>query len=378
MPHFCEEYAIFHVPQDPVSRYCVSNCAPLFTFYLSSEMGRKRDLSSEERTAICALKDQNFSNRNIARQVGCSEKAVRNTLILRATNKDLRGNKFKSGRKAKLSSAEMRKMVIDVKRDRHRSSSTIAAEIKNATGKIIHPSTVRRLLYKYGLQGRIARRKPFISAKNRKKRLSFALKHQHWTPEQWNKVFWSDEKKFSRCGSDGRQYIRRYSHEEYALNCLQGTTQGQGGSILMWAGFSAYGTGPIVRMIGKVNATDYKELLENVVEPYFFDHLPIGAIFQQDNAPIHTAKSVKSWMQDHMPCVLDWPPQSPDLNPIENLWPIVARKAAEKQPQNVEELERAVVMSWQEISVAQCQRLAHSMPRRCAAVLKSYGYPTRY
>ncbi len=41
-------------------------------------------------------------------------------------------------------------------------------------------------------------------------------------------------------------------------------------------------------------------------------------IFQQDLAPVHTAKSTKSWLNDHGVGVLDWPPNSPDLNPIEN------------------------------------------------------------
>ncbi len=41
-------------------------------------------------------------------------------------------------------------------------------------------------------------------------------------------------------------------------------------------------------------------------------------IFQQDLAPAHTAKSTKTWLNDHGVGVLDWPAHSPDLNPIEN------------------------------------------------------------
>ncbi len=57
-------------------------------------------------------------------------------------------------------------------------------------------------------------------------------------------------------------------------------------------------------------------------------------IFQQDLAPAHTAKSTKSWLNDHGVGVLDWPANSPDLNPIENLWDIVKRKMRNKRPTN--------------------------------------------
>ncbi len=61
-------------------------------------------------------------------------------------------------------------------------------------------------------------------------------------------------------------------------------------------------------------------------------------IFQQDLAPARTAKSTKSWLNNHGVGVLDWPANSPDLNPIENLWGIVKRKMRNKRPKNADEL----------------------------------------
>ncbi len=65
-------------------------------------------------------------------------------------------------------------------------------------------------------------------------------------------------------------------------------------------------------------------------------------IFQQDLAPAHTAKGTKSWFNDHGVTVLDWPANSPDLNPIENLWGIVKRKMKDTRPYNADDLKATV------------------------------------
>ncbi len=73
-------------------------------------------------------------------------------------------------------------------------------------------------------------------------------------------------------------------------------------------------------------------------------------IFQQDLAPAHTAKSTKSWLNDHGIGVLDWPANSPDLNPVENLWGIVKRKMRNKRPENADELKATIKETWASIS----------------------------
>ncbi len=101
-------------------------------------------------------------------------------------------------------------------------------------------------------------------------------------------------------------------------------------------------------------------------------------IFQQDLAPAHTAKSTKSWLNDHGVGVLDWPANSPDLNPIENLWGIVKRKMRNKRPNNADDLKTTVKETWASIPPQQCHKLITSMPRRIEAVIKAKGAPTKY
>ncbi len=101
-------------------------------------------------------------------------------------------------------------------------------------------------------------------------------------------------------------------------------------------------------------------------------------IFQQDLAPAHTAKSTKSWINEHGVGVLDWSANSPDLNSIENLWSIVKRKMRNKRQKNADELKATVKEIWSSITPQQCHKLITSMPRRIEAVIKAKGFPTKY
>ncbi len=115
----------------------------------------------------------------------------------------------------------------------------------------------------------------------------------------------------------------------------------------------------------KVTAPVYLEIFEHFMLPSA-DQLFKDAdlIFQQDLAPAQTAKSTKSWLNGHGVTVLDWPANSPDLNPTENLWGIVKRKMRNKRPKNADELKATVKETWASIPPQQCHKLNTSMPRR--------------
>jgi hypothetical protein len=99
----------------------------------------------------------------------------------------------------------------------------------------------------------------------------------------------------------------------------------------------------------------------------------------QDDASVHRAKIVNEYWKDsefsHLP---SWPAQSPDLNPLENLWGIMSQKLANTAFEDTEALRRGVCAAWDALEQQTIDHLVSSFPSRCRAVLEAKGSHTRY
>ncbi len=100
--------------------------------------------------------------------------------------------------------------------------------------------------------------------------------------------------------------------------------------------------------------------------------------FQQDNDPKHTAKITKEWLHNNSVTVLEWPSQSPDLNPIVHLWRDLKMAVHQRLPSNLTELERICKEEWHRIPKSRCEKLVASFPKRLMAVLNQKGASTKY
>uniref|UniRef100_A0AAZ3NT21 Tc1-like transposase DDE domain-containing protein n=2 Tax=Oncorhynchus tshawytscha TaxID=74940 RepID=A0AAZ3NT21_ONCTS len=147
-----------------------------------------------------------------------------------------------------------------------------------------------------------------------------------------------------------------------------------GGSIMLWGCFSSAGTVKLVRIEGMMDVSKYREILEGNLFRSSRD-LKLGRrfTFQQDNDPKHTAKATLEWFKGENLNVLEWPSQSPDLNPIENLWYDLKIAVHQRNSSNFKELEQFCLGEWAKIPVARCAKLIETYPKRLAAVIAEKG-----
>ncbi|MGH0149042.1 UNVERIFIED_CONTAM: hypothetical protein FKN15_017443 [Acipenser sinensis] len=233
---------------------------------------------------------------------------------------------------------------------------------------MVHQSTISRALHNTGLYGRVARKKPLLKKYHLKARLEFARKHESDPAAMWEKVLWSDKTKIELFGQNSKRYVWRKPNTAHVSRHTIPALKYGGGSIMLWGCFSSAGTGHLVKIEGRM------DLLQSAKK------LKLGRkfTFQQDNDPKHKAKATLEWLKNKKVNVLQWPSQSPDLNPIENLWHYLKIAVHERCPTNLNNLEQICQEKWAKITPTLCAKLVHTYPKRLKAVTAAKGGSTKY
>ena len=199
----------------------------------------------------------------------------------------------------------------------------------------------------------------------------------------WERVIWSDECSFE-LGKESRRIRvwRPIVSDRFNPKYLSPTFRSGRISVHVWACFIGHQTGPLCVLPRNMNGEAYVDLLRTHLLPWVENLRTSGqqVIFQQDNAPCNTAKIVKEWMQSQDLSVLSWPANSPDLNPIENVWQHLKRyiSARKVDINNREDLEKIIPEAWNALDPELLKKHVVNMHRRVQRVWLTRGHHTKY
>jgi transposase len=341
-----------------------------------------KPLTPKTRGAIVYGYNCGQSSRTIAKRLGCGKTTV-NDILDRYHETHSLTPKKPTGRPPLLNSParqELKAFVKENGENRRLCSKKLATVWTAHTKKPISTHTIRRNLKKEGLTAHIPRKKPAMTEAHCQARLEWAYAHESWSARKWRKVLFSDESTFTQFQQGRHGMVWREPGEELNPDCIAVTVK-HSPSKMFWGCFTWNGLGPIVPIEGSVTGQSYAKIINKYVVPTLHKYFPDGGgIFQEDNAPPHRSKVAKTARETAEIMTLDWPAQSPDLNPIENIWAEMKMMVRRRTPppSNIKVLERYVKNAWGDLPPEYYKKLINSMPRRIEAVIEANGNRISY
>ena len=215
------------------------------------------------------------------------------------------------------------------------------------------------------------------------RRVEFAKRNIGNVQELIRTTIWSDETTVRRMPKGQDMCYRIHSSVPKENRPVNPQVQQGGFSVMFWGCFSIWGLGPLVVVEGTQNQHTYKAMLkrhllpEIVAAKRYFD---VDMVFMQDNAPCHKTNLISDFLSQKGVSVLEWPPQSPDMNPIENLWAIIKARRYKLFgiPANKDELIEQIFKVWDAVDEEIVGNLANSVQKRLEEVIRLSGRPTKY
>lgn len=333
-----------------------------------------KDISAAKKAEICGMIQlRTHSNRQIAMMSGVSRHTVDR---LSKDGKTIASRAGRCGSKASTTASQDRLLLRNL-RSNPLSSAAQLRDQWQAVGVTASLSTVQRRLRKMQCRAVMPRRVPKLTEAMKRKRLAFARAHQDWSSDKWSLVAFSDESLFECKAAEKRKVWHHIGSPIPIRQNVKHPTK-----VMVWAMMSTRGPGRLHIVEGMMNARQYLDVLQRRALPQLREWSEGGEefIFMHDGAPCHTARVIKQYLAAENVRVLDWPGNSPDLNPLENMWSILKQRLAAETITTKQQLISALIRHWlRDATVTEmCQRMIQSMPRRVQAVIDAKGGHTKY
>ncbi|GFW04429.1 transposable element Tcb2 transposase [Trichonephila clavipes] len=308
---------------------CLSSIKHVVGRERANNQSVRRHLDAFTRGRIIGKLEEGRSVTSVAAEFGIAHSIVsRLWRQFQTTGTAIRG--FSSGRPRGTTPADDRYIVLQARRNRRQTAGEIARHTTQATGRPISRFTVARRLHGGGLFARRPVRCVPLTPAHRRRRSLWCREHRNWRDNDWGRVLFTDESRFSLSSDSHR--------------------------ILIW------------RERGSRNHPS------NIIER---DRGAMGLqfLFMDDNAPCHRTVAAEQLLESEDIKRMDWPARSPDLNPIEHVWDFLSRRLAARTlpPVTIRELRLALQDEWAAMPQQLIDTLILSMGRRCETCLAVRG-----
>lgn len=294
----------------------------------------------------------------------------------------------RSGHPKQITTREERYILRVIRRNCHITYD----ELRRETGLDFASSTFWRLLRRYDISHWRSKRRPELTEGHARIRLQFARQYSHLTAADWrNRFIFSDECLVEKGRGKKRPWSFGYASEKWTPNKVDTYPKGKQLTIMVWGAIGhEFKTSDLIIMSRDQSASHRGYSAVSYIETLTEGLLPVynGQTFQQDNAPIHNAAVTQNWLAEQgILALTGWPPYSPDLNPIEHIWPRLKELVYEVNPaldhvQGREQQRQAMVEAlreaWNRIPDHVVDACIESMPRRLQAVIDAEGWQTKY
>ena len=284
-----------------------------------------------------------------------------------------------SGRKPKHTEREVRQLLRTVRQNPELSIPKVAQEAEFGASR----KTVSKILKQHGIQSFVALKRPKLTAEHIRIRRQWADQKHEMTLEDWKNWTFSDESTIELDCAEGTKRFLIKRNQRYDPQFIQGKRQQGGGKLMIWSRVSWDGPGPLVFVDGTMDGPKYLRLLRRHVLDHCIEKMGENGephVFMDDGASCHSCNLVADFCDEKGILRPFWPPNSPDMNPIEWVWGnlknwLTARRAT---PKNLDELKVLIQQFWNELTVEYIQKLYSTMPERLAELKRVRGQNTKF